>query len=215
MIRRWQYEPYHYATTNIKRIPAIFLHPDVDKINYAIMEGQSIDEVAMRFGLPPITVRRYMKRVKLRDHPDIDKILKELRDMDMPPEQISDNLPAHRVYGGTDVIGKIQDLLSKAEALGAKAETEGNINQAISALREQYKILESLMKMAERMRRSGEFDPWQHPDVVAYQEGLLEILKKHPKVLEAVIEYIDRYNSRVARSGEERDAVPIRPDLED
>lgn len=173
--------------------PSLLDHPRLDEIMDAIDEGQSQKEIGIRFGVNRLNVATLMKHLKLRNAPDTEKALEALRDMDMRPEEISDNLPSTRVYGGVDVLEEMLSMKKTAERIRQKAETAEKLPQAIGALREQMRIIEVMMKMADRMRQRQEFNPWNHPDVISYQEGLLAILRKHPKAMEDVIEYVNRY----------------------
>lgn len=188
---QWERERLHEIKKHGSR-PRLFNHPLREQIDIAIREGQSVLEMSIRFNVSRNWFRPYMERVKLREHSDIHNALKELADMEMNPEQISKNLPANRVYGGFDMIDEIMGLRDKAQELMAKAETAGDTGFAISALREQLRIFQTAVKMVESAQKRGEFNPWVHPDIISYQEGLLEILQKHPKALEAVIEYTEK-----------------------
>lgn len=183
--------------------PLILRHPNIPEILDAIDEGLTVREICIRFKVTEGAVRNLLKNIKLRNTPDTEKALEALRDMDMKPEEISDNLPSTRVYGGVDILEEMLSMKQTADRLMKKAEQADKLSQAVSALREQMRIIETMMKMADLMRKRQEFNPWNHPDVVAYQEGLLAILRKHPNALEDVINYVSKYSSRSERSVEE------------
>lgn len=195
--------------------PILFLHPDRDKIEIAIREGQSIPEMMARFGVARNALTRYMKRISLRELPDVTKALKELGDMGFDAEQVSENLPSAKIYGGIDLIEEIQTIRDKAEALGAKAENKGDYHAALAALREQSRGLDILIKMADKLRKKNDYNPWQHPDVIAYQEGLLQILRKHPEALNDVLDFLERTGSGSERLAEAGKAKPVRVISED
>lgn len=178
-------------------------HPKIDEILAAIDEGMSQKEISIRYEIERTALNKLLKNMKLREHPDTEKAVEALRDMEMNPPEISENLPSHRVYGGVDIREEMLSMLNSAERVRAKAESAGNLQQANTALREKMRIIDSMAKMSERMRKSSEFNPWTHPEVISYQEGMLHILRKHPKALEDVIEYIERFGSRPTGSDQE------------
>lgn len=188
---------------DVAKHPRLLDDPRLQDILDCIEEGQTISEVSLRFSITKCSVRKLLRYMKLRDLPDADKALEVIKDMDLKPEEVSDTLPATRVYGGVDVLEEMIAMKNTAERLRTQAEKAEKLPQAISALREQMRIFEVMIKMADRMRRNQEFNPWNHPDVISYQEGMLSILKRHPEAMKDVIEYIDRFNSRTERPAEE------------
>lgn len=174
----------------------LWKHPRVDEIIGAIKDGQSKREMQRRFGIGLAAINTFMREYGAREEPDTDKAMQELADMDMAPEDVSDNLPTTRIYGGVDIMEEMLAMKATAERLQRQAESADKLPQAISALREQMRIFEVMMKMAQEMRKRGEYNPWAHPDVIAYQEGMIEILRKHPTALEDILEYIERFSSR-------------------
>lgn len=183
--------------------PLILRNPNIAEILDCIDEGLSVREISIRFNVTQGAVRKLLKMVKLRNTPDTEKALEALNDMGMKPEEISDNLPSTRLYGGVDILEEMLSMKQSADRLMKKAEKADRLSQAVSALREQMRIIETMMKMADLMRRRQEFNPWNHPDVIAYQEGLLEIIRKHPKALEDVINYVSKYSGRTKRPTKE------------
>lgn len=183
--------------------PQLLSHPQLDEIMDCIDDGMSVREISLRYEVGRGAIEKLLKHLKLRNTPDMDKALEALRDMDMKPEEISDNLPSTRMYGGVDVLEEMLKMKQTAERIRHKAETADKLPQAIGALREQMRIIEIMLKMADRMRQKGEFNPWNHPDVISYQEGLLQILRKHPEAMEDVIKYVAKYSSRIEGPAEE------------
>lgn len=168
-----------------------------------LQDGQSRKEVSLRFGVSIYRVQSLARYLRLQNAVDTEKALQALKDMEMAPEEISDKLPSTRVYGGVDILEEMLEMKQKAQSLYTKALNADKIQQAISALRENQRIMDTMVKMADRMRRNQEFNPWNHPDVIQYQEGLIEILRKHPDAMEDVIGYLRRFSSGPERSIEE------------
>lgn len=177
-------------------VPILFKHKDRHAIDAAIYEGQSKNEIMKRFGLRQDSLDSYLLRVKLREMSDITSILEELSDMGLEPDQVARNLPANKYYGGMDMVDELLSLRDKAEQLFQKAETSGDTGYAISALREQLRIFQTAAKLVADAQKRGEFNPWTHPDIIAYQEGLLDILKNHPEAMNDVRKFLERRNRR-------------------
>ncbi len=177
--------------------PKLLDDPRLENIMAAIEEGQSKREICIRFDLNPRTLQSLLDHLKIRSDPDTDKAAEALKQMEMESEDVAPGLPSTVLHrGGMDVMDEIWTMREKAIRLGRKAEESGKLPQAISALRESIRIFELMTKLADQLRRNQDYNPWRHPDIIEYQEGLIEILRRHPAALEDVVAYIERFSSR-------------------
>lgn len=173
------------------------IHPLRREIASAIIMGQSIREVAVRFGVSKHQVESFRNWVLMRDTPDIKGALEALAVMGMEPKDIADNLPVARMQPGIDVGAQLKTMV---DYLWDYIEKTKGSEKMLPAIREASKLYTDMMKIMEKRMKSGEFNPWEHPEVMAYQDGLIEILRLHPNALEDVLEYTRRYSGRAEES---------------
>lgn len=180
-----------------RNYPRLARHPLRREIVSAIIMGQSIREVAARFGVPKRRVEGFRKNVLMRATPDFKGALEALSVMGMEAKDIANNLPEARMQPGIDVGRQLKTMV---DYLWEYIEKTKGSDKMLPAIREASKLYTEMMKIMEKHVKAGDYNPWEHPEVSAYQDGLIEILRNHPEALEDVLEYTRRYSGRAQES---------------
>ena len=183
---RWRWQPIRLDN-----------HPLRRELITALMMGQSLQEVSIRFKIPIKRLQKLRNRIYLREVPDYNRALEALAFMGMEPRDIAENLPANKIQPGVDVGNQLKTMV---DYLWDYIEKTKGSDKMLPAIREATKLYTEMMKIMEKRLKHGDYNPWEHPEVTAYQDGLIEILRNHPDALEDVIEYTRRYSSRTEES---------------
>lgn len=155
-------------------------HPQIADINTAIIAGVPLREIGERFNVNYMAVYRYKKRMNSRGL-----------------SMVKAERAARKETDETDVIhdeelniaGKLRDLEIKARSIYTTAMASGKANVALTAIRELSRLVDLYVKAAAELRQQRDRSVFRHPDFLAYQQGLIEVLADYPEAAEAIVEY--------------------------
>lgn len=108
-------------------------HPELSKINQAIVANESLRSIAKHYGLSPSAVERHAK-----NH---------------IPATLVEAKKAEEVANADDLLAQVRDLKDKALSILETAEEAGELRTALTGIREARGCVELLAKMLCEMDR--------------------------------------------------------------
>lgn len=147
-------------------------HPKREKIEAAILAGQTIRGTALAFDLTPSSVDRHARHCIKRD--------------------ISVSRKRKMVSDGDSILDKVGKLEAEARRLKAKAEKKGDIRTALSAVRELTRICELMAKLHGELKDGPTVNvaivqslEWQQ-----LRTRIVSALAPHPDAQNAVLQVL-------------------------
>jgi hypothetical protein len=156
-------------------ICTVCAHKSRNKINEALISGQSIRSVAAQYNLAVTSVRRHKTN------------------------HISQNLvkakEAQVAAQADDLLGQVKNLLQEAKDITTDAKTLGDLKTALMGIGRIKDLLELLLKVSGELEQKTEVNILINPQFQAVQAVLLRELEPYPdircRIVDALSEVVE------------------------
>ena len=136
-------------------------HHDLEKINKALIAGDSIRDIARQFGINSSSADRHKKS--------------HLPTLLVKAEE------ARRETCAEDLFTEIRRLQSKAEFIASRAEQEGDYRTALAGIRELVRIVELMAKLRGELQEQASINIVLNPQWINIRTNILRSLEPYPE----------------------------------
>ena len=144
---------------------SICSHPDVEGINEALVVGETLRDIAGRFGISKSSLARH-------------------KDAHLPAH-LAKAQDAEEAAQADDLLSQIEDLRGQAQVIKDKAEKAGDLRTALQGIRELVRIVELLAKLRGELDERPQINVLLSPQWVEVRAVLLQALSPYPDARQA------------------------------
>ena len=145
---------------------SICRHPEREQIDKAILAGDSMRNIAKRYGSTEATIHRHKKHL---------------------PEYLILAKEAEQATRADDLMQDLQDLRERALSLLQQAEDAGNYNACVGLIAQARKTIETLAEVRGELNRSATVNIFVNPVFQQVQAVILDELAEYPDVRERIV----------------------------
>ncbi len=152
-------------------------HPEVDKINEALLRSEPFRAIAKRFGVSVTTLHRYKHNYL--------------------PAELSKAHEAAEITRADNLLEQVQELQAKAINLLNQAEAAGDLRTALTGVREARACIELLAKIQGELQQEGTVNITLAPQWVELRTLILQSLRPWPEARLALAQAVKEVEGNV------------------
>lgn len=143
-------------------------HLNVEEINKAIIEGESIRDIAKQFSKKFYNSPLSSSSIERHKRNHLPTLL-------VKAEEVRKESCAE------DLFAEIRRLRSKAESIALMAEEEGDYRTALSGIRELIRIIELMAKLRGELQEQASINIIMNPQWISMRNNILSSLEEYPE----------------------------------